>query len=112
MISISFLIIFIIYLLVFIIEYGMLITYKKKGCFYMAVSSKIKALLKLKSKDNAALAEHLGISTQAFSNKLYRNSFSAADLIKIADFLDCDLAFISDDGTKITLDKGDIKPDK
>ena len=74
----------------------------------MAVSSKIKALIKLKGKDNAGLATHLGISTQALSNKLYRDSFSATDLIKISSFFGCDLAFIVDEAQKITLTEEDL----
>ncbi|MFR1518870.1 MAG: helix-turn-helix domain-containing protein [Clostridia bacterium] len=78
----------------------------------MAVSSKIKALLKLKGKENAALAGHLGISTQALSNKFYRDSFSAADLIRIAAFLDCNLAFVIDEAQKIVLDESDLKAEQ
>ena len=78
----------------------------------MAVSSKVKALMKLKGKDNAGLAKHLEISTQALSNKLYRDSFSAADLIKIAAYLGCDLAFIVDEAQKIVLTAEDIKAGK
>ena len=68
----------------------------------MAISDKIKALLKLKGKNNQALADCLGISAQALSNKFYRDSYSGKDLITIADFLECDLAFISGE-TKISL---------
>lgn len=75
----------------------------------MAISSKVKALIKLKGRDNAGLAAHLGISAQALSNKLYRDSFSAADLIKIADFLGCDLAFIVDEAQRIILSAEDLK---
>ncbi len=78
----------------------------------MAISSKIKALLKLKGKENADLARHLGISTQALSNKFYRDSFSASDLIRIAAFLECNLAFIIDEAQKIVLDESDLKTDK
>lgn len=74
----------------------------------MTVSSKIKALLKLKNVEHSALAEYLGISKQALSNKLFRGSFSATDLIRIANFLKCDLSFISDDGQRITIDITDI----
>lgn len=74
----------------------------------MAISNKIKALIKLKNKDNAGLAKHLGISTQAFSNKLYRDSFSAADLIKIAAYLECDLAFVVDAAQKFILTEDDL----
>ena len=76
----------------------------------MAISGKIKALLQLKGKEQIDLARHLEISKQSLSNKFYRDSFSAGDLIKIADFLGCSLAFIVDSAQKIILDTGDIKP--
>ena len=74
----------------------------------MAISDKVKALLKLKGKNNQGLAEHLGISNQALSNKFYRDSYSGEDLIKIAAYLECELAFISGE-TKIALTVDDIK---
>ena len=75
----------------------------------MAVSSKVKAALNLKGKDHSSLANYLGISNQALSNKFYRDSFSAEDLIKISAFLECDLAFIINDTTTIVFDESDIK---
>ena len=78
----------------------------------MAISSKVKALLKLRGKENGDLARYLGISTQALSNKFYRDSFSASDLIRIAAFLDCNLAFVIDEEQKIVLDVADIKTDR
>lgn len=80
----------------------------------MPVSDKIKALLSLKSKKSYELAEYLQMSPQAMRNKLSRDSFSAADLIKIADFLNCDLAFTISDNQKISLELSDIadKEDK
>lgn len=75
----------------------------------MALSSKIKALLTLSGKDHAGLAKKLGISNQALSNKFYRDSFSASDLIKVAEYSGCPLSFQSGDGNKITLDSSDIK---
>ena len=45
------------------------------------------ALTKLTRKSNAELAAHLRMN----SNKLYHNSFSVADLIKIASFSGCAL---------------------
>ena len=74
----------------------------------MAVADKVKAMLKIKGKDTAELAEYLKISKQALSNKYYRDSFSAEDLIKIADFLNCNLAFI-DNADRINFDISDIK---
>lgn len=75
----------------------------------MAISSIIKAALNLKGKDHSSLANYLGISSQALSNKFYRNSFSAADLIKISAFLECDLAFIMNGSTNIVFDEDDLK---
>lgn len=75
----------------------------------MTVSSKIKALLKMQNKEHAALAEYLGISKQALSNKFFRGSFSAVDLIKIADFLKCNLSFVIGEHQNITLDMSDIE---
>jgi transcriptional regulator with XRE-family HTH domain len=74
----------------------------------MAISDKVKALLKLQGKNNKGLAEYLGISDQALSNKFYRDSYSGEDLIKIAAYLECELAFIAGT-TKIALSVEDIK---
>jgi transcriptional regulator with XRE-family HTH domain len=74
----------------------------------MAISDKVKALLKLQGKNNKGLAEYLGISDQALSNKFYRDSYSGEDLIKIAAYLECELAFITG-STKIPLSEDDIK---
>lgn len=46
------------------------------------------------------LAQKLGCSPQVLSNKLYRDTFSYADYIKIADLLDCDVKTIVRD-TKV-----------
>lgn len=76
---------------------------------FMGVSNKIKALLKLKNKEHAELAKYFGMSAQSLSNKFYRDSFSGADLIKVADFLGCELAFIVDGSQRIVLDTQDIE---
>lgn len=62
----------------------------------------IKAMVSLKGKTMTELAQYLGMSRQALSNKFYRDSFSGDDLLKIANFLDCKLAFI-DEYNKIFL---------
>lgn len=62
----------------------------------------IKAMVSLKGKTMTELAQYLGMSRQALSNKFYRNSFSGDDLLKIASFLNCKLAFI-DESNKIFL---------
>ncbi len=75
----------------------------------MSISSKIKSLLACKKVTAKALAQHLGISSQAMSNKIYRGSFSAVDLIKIANFLDCKLSFIISKDDEIVLTQNDIE---
>ena len=75
----------------------------------MAVSEKIKALLQIRGKKKNELAEYLGMNSQSLSNKFSRDSFSAEDLIKISNFLNCSLTFEIDDKQKIILDMSDIK---
>jgi len=74
----------------------------------LAISNKIKGLMNFKGKKSYELAEYFGISAPAMRNKISRDSFSAEDLIKIAAFLEIDLAFISDT-QKTILDMDDIK---
>lgn len=75
----------------------------------MQITNKIKGLMQIKGKKNVDLANYLGITVQSLSNKFNRGSFSAADLIKIADFLKCELAFIISDGQRIALTTDDLR---
>ena len=72
------------------------------------LTDKIKALLALKGKKNVELAKYLGISPQSLRNKFARGSYSAEDLIKIADFLGCNLLF-EIDNQRFVLDMNDIR---
>lgn len=74
------------------------------------VSDKIKALLSMKGKKYKELAKLFGISEQAMRNKFARGSFSADELIRIADFLNCQLAFNIDHEQKIILTMDDLRP--
>lgn len=67
----------------------------------MAVSTKVKTLLNLRGKDYTGLAAHLDISKQALSNKFYKDSFSSADLVKVAKYYDTSLCFLSGDMNKV-----------
>lgn len=58
------------------------------------VSEKIKALLALAGKRQVDLAEHFGMTSQSMNNKMNRDSWSAKDLVKAAEFTECKLAFI------------------
>lgn len=55
------------------------------------VSNVIKILMKNKGLNNIQMAQILGIKTQSFSNKLFRDSYTVEELIKILDILDCKL---------------------
>lgn len=72
----------------------------------MNLSDKIKALVKEKKRHNKDLMGCLSVkSTQALSNKYARNTFTAEELVKIADFLGVELAFLDGDKTiAITLE--------
>ena len=78
----------------------------------MSVSKKVKALLSLKDMKIKDVAEYMGTSQGAFSAKLFRNGFSADDLIKVADCVGVELAFIIDGSRKIAFDPGDIGDDE
>lgn len=73
------------------------------------VSDKIKALLNMKGKKYKELAQLFGISEQAMRNKFVRGSFSADELIQIASFANCQLAFNIDDEQKIVLTVDDLR---
>lgn len=73
------------------------------------VSDKIKALLNMKGKKYKELAQLFNISEQAMRNKFARGSFSADELIQIADFLDCQLAFNIDNEQKIIFTTDDLR---
>ena len=70
----------------------------------MSVSSQIKALLALTGKKQADLVPILGMANkQSLSNKIVGERWSASDLIKIADFTGCKLAFVLPDGERVVL---------
>ena len=75
----------------------------------MSITDKVRAAINLSGKSNTELAAYLGISNQSLSNKLSRGSFSAEDLIKIADFSGSTLLFEFAENQKIKLLKEDIR---
>lgn len=70
----------------------------------MSVSKSVKGLLALRGKRQIDLAEHFGMSKQTMSNKMARNSWSGADLAKVAEFVGCKLAFVLPDGQLIHIE--------
>lgn len=69
----------------------------------MAISDKIKGLLMLSGKKQIELASHFGMSKQTMSNKFARNSWFASDLVRVAAFCGCKLAFIMEDGQQLII---------
>ncbi|CDC26938.1 helix-turn-helix [Firmicutes bacterium CAG:466] len=67
----------------------------------MAASKIIKQLMIERSISVKELAEKLEIAPQSMSNKLYRDSFSFDEVLKITNILDCDIQFITRDTKKI-----------
>ena len=74
----------------------------------MSVGNKIKSAMVVKNKNRQDLATALNITDNAITAKFYRDSFSAEDLIKIADCLGYSLDFSSND-SKIMFTLDDIK---
>lgn len=70
----------------------------------MSISNQIRALLNLTGKKQIDLQEALGMgSKQSLNNKFSRDSWSAEDLIRVAQATGCKLAFIFPDGERILL---------
>lgn len=78
----------------------------------MSVSKKIRALMVMQNKNNTDLAKHLNIAYSTINGKLHRESFTISEIIKIADFLDCELTFITKDGQKMPLTLDDLPENK
>lgn len=68
------------------------------------ISNKIKSLLASKGRKQIELVSVLGLSSrQALANKFSRNAWSAEDLIKVCDYLECTIYIDDDNGDRITL---------
>ena len=61
----------------------------------MSASTIIKKIMLDQGITVKVLAEKLGLTSQVLSNKLYRNTFSYNDYIKISNILNCDVKTIS-----------------
>ena len=75
----------------------------------MSIANKIRALMKLRGYKTKDLADAMGCTSASVYNKMSRDSFTAADLVKIAEALDCDLSFTLPDGTEIRLTADDLE---
>ena len=57
----------------------------------------------MKGMTQAALAKSWGVSAQAINNKFYRDSWTAEDLMKVAEITGGKLAILYPDGQKILI---------
>lgn len=70
----------------------------------MSASKEIKALLSLNGKRQSDLISILNMgSKQSLSNKFTNGRWSASDLVAVAEFCGCKLAFVLPDGQQITI---------
>lgn len=60
----------------------------------MGASKAIKQLMQEQNMSVSQLASALGIQAQSMSNKLYRDSFSFDEVVRIADILGSDVKLI------------------
>ena len=67
----------------------------------MSITSKIRSVLQISGKQQNELAEKLNMVKQTLNNKMTRDSWSASDLIKVADLTGSKLAFIFPDGSQV-----------
>ena len=75
----------------------------------VSVSKKVKALLLEREKKQSDLMEVLGMSSrQSLSNKFSNERWSAGDLVKIAEYCSCKLAFILPNGERIIISNADL----
>lgn len=66
----------------------------------MGAAKAIKQIMLERGISVKTLAEKLGIQPQSMSTKLYRDSFSYAEVEKIADLLQCDVRIVTRDTRK------------
>ena len=72
-------------------------------------NSNVKLMLERARISRASIAESLGISLSNLNDKFTYGTFTASDLIQIADICGYNLAFIKEDSPPIVFDKNDLK---
>lgn len=72
-------------------------------------NTNVKLMLERARTSRKSVAESLGISLSNLNDKFTYGTFTASDLIQIAEICGYNLAFIKDDNTPIVFDKNDLK---
>ena len=75
----------------------------------MSFSNKLKSILSVTGHKPADLADCLGISVQSVRNKIFRGSYSVDDLLKIFDYLECEVTVKTKDGIVFPLTIDDVR---
>ena len=71
----------------------------------MSITSSVRALLEIRGKRQVDLLPVFDLANpQSLSNKFRGERWSASDLVKVAEFTGCKLAFILPDGERIVID--------
>lgn len=73
----------------------------------MGISASVKAAMDQAGKRQKDLAELYGVSKQSMSTKFKREAWFGKDLVKVADFVGAELAFVFPDGTKLIIKTDD-----
>lgn len=71
----------------------------------MSASKVIKQIMVEREISVKNLAEMLGIKSQILSNKLYRDTFTYNDYVKIADMLGCTVQTVTKDSGKLFINE-------
>lgn len=78
----------------------------------MSISNKIRALIKLRGFKNKDLAAAMGVTPASINNKLFRDSLTTADLVRIVDALGGKLTVNFPDGEQLSFTMADIEEKK
>lgn len=77
----------------------------------MSFSNKLKSILSVTGHKPADLAECLDISVQSVRNKIFRGSYSVDDLLRIFDYLECEVTVKTKEGIVFPLTIDDVRQD-
>lgn len=75
----------------------------------MSISSKVKAVLAVGDKKMGDVPEVLGLTRQAVSAKVVRNSFSVSDVVRIMDYLGGQVILRTSDGIEVPVTLDDVE---
>lgn len=77
----------------------------------MSFSNKLKSILSVTGHKPADLSECLNMSVQSVRNKIFRGSYSVDDMLRIFDYLECEVTVKTKDGIVFPLTIDDVRQD-